>query len=131
MINGGNDDTRVKENEHFTMWIEGGILIIEYTPNINLDISASREIIPSRLRFQGDKKYPVLCIFNGIQDFPVHVQDFIAKNGLSSVKAVSLVYSKCIDYPILFLFITRFAHSVPIHMTQNKQEAIKFLSKYI
>lgn len=131
MNNGGNEDTRVEENEHLKMWIEGGILIIEYTPNINLDISASHIIIPDRLRFQGDKEYPVLCIFDGIKDFPIPAQDFIAKYGLSSVKAVSLVYSKCTVYSILLLFITRFARSIPTHITQNKQEAIKFLSKYI
>lgn len=130
MKNGANRVNRLQENEFIKIWKEAGIVNIEFKPNIKLDIAASRIIILDRLRFQGDKEYPILCIMDGVKEFPIQAQNHIAKFGVSSAKAVALLYTKCTIYSLILLFKIRFAHNIPIHITQDRQDAIRFLSRY-
>lgn len=130
MFNGKNEK-RKGENEFLKMWIEDRIVIIKYKPNIKLDISTSRLIVPDRLRFQGGKAYPILCMADGVTDFPPSAQDFMAKEGSALITAISFFCTTLVAWTHLNFYAKVYSKQIPTHVACTEREARSFLTAYL
>lgn len=132
MSTNNNTEKRQEENEFIKLRIENGILIVEYKPNVKIDPPTAPKIVRSRLKFQGDKEYPVLCITHGITDFTASAQFFMATKGSTLIKAICFVTPTCDGLWARINFYTE-VHSnhIPTHLVGTEEDARDFLSAYI
>lgn len=132
MFTTNNTEKRQEENEFIKLRMKNGIVIVEYKPNTKVDLPTALKIVQYRLKFQGDKEYPVLCIVDGITDFPAPAQFFMATKGSTLIKAICFVSPTCGGLWAHINFYTQvYSNHIPTHLVGTEEDARDFLTAYI
>lgn len=87
-------------------------------------------MLADRIKFQGEKIYPVFCDTRGIRDTDKSARDYLAKEGSFMISAVAFLVNPPISQAILDFYIRTSKPAIPTQVFTEKYEAIKFLKPY-
>lgn len=121
----------IRVQAYADLWIEEGILHFVYKPNTIIDLEAARKIVRSRLRFQGDVSYPILCDIRHLTLADKPARDYLAEKGCIKASAVAFVIEEAYSGTLIKAFINISNPSVPTSEFTTIPEALEFLSEYI
>lgn len=117
-------------NDYTTFWLDEGILQCIYHSSVFLDLEAAEKVLADRIKFQGEKIYPVFCDTRGIRDTDKSARDYLAKEGSFMISAVAFLVNPPISQAILDFYIRTSKPTIPTEVFTEKYEAIKFLKSY-
>lgn len=117
-------------NDYATFWIDDGILHFIYHPAVVIDLIAAEKVVTDRLKFQGEKIYPVFCDTRGIRDTDKSARDYLAKEGSLMTTAVAFIVNPPISHAITKFYIRTNKPVIPTKIFTEKYDALKFLKAY-
>ena len=117
-------------NDYATFWVDDGILHFVYHPAVLIDLAAAEKVVADRLKFQGDKIFPVYCDTRGIKDTDKSARDYLAREGSLLTTAVAFMVYPPISQAIINFYIRTNKPITPTKIFTEKYEAMKFLRDY-
>jgi len=122
---------RYHENLYSKLWITEGVLHFVYKPIEYLDLKAARYIVRERMKYQGDKAYPILCDIRGLGDADKSARDFLALEGSTLAKAVAIVDDRDIAQAMFQVYTKRNKPIIPTLFFNDTEKALAFLKSYV
>ncbi|UGU17339.1 hypothetical protein LS482_05570 [Sinomicrobium kalidii] len=119
------------ENEYAKFWVDQNILFYVYKTDIIVNLEAAKKIVADRIAFQKEKSYPVFCDIRGIKDVNKTARDYLAIEGSTLTKAVSILVDPPISRAILDFYLKMSKPLIPTEVFTERHEAIQFLTPYI
>lgn len=119
------------ENAYAKFWIDQDILFFAYKTNTVIDLETARMIVADRLEFQKEKSFPVFCDIRGIKDVQKTARDYLAREGSTLVRAVSIVVDPPISRAILEFYLKMSRPRIPTKVFTDKHKAVRFLEPFI
>jgi hypothetical protein len=120
------------ENEFVEYWMEEGIIIQSFKPNlIKINISIAKNIVLDRSKLTKGIKMPMLVDTNKGIAMDKESRDFFAsEESLSDLRAVALLLHNPIAYLASQLFLVMNRPKVKFEFFNDRDKAFKWLTKY-
>ncbi|MBC9795887.1 hypothetical protein IBL28_07915 [Sinomicrobium sp. FJxs] len=119
------------ENEYAKFWIDRNILFFVYKPNTIIDLKAAKIIVADRLKFQNERSFPVFCDIRGIKDVDKTARDYLAREGSTLTRAVSILVAPPVSHVILEFYLKVSKPNIPSKIFTDRQKALRFLETFI
>ncbi|WP_373059482.1 hypothetical protein [Zunongwangia sp. H14] len=117
----------INGEDYADLWVEEGILHFVYKPNIIIDLDAAKAVVKTRLRFQNDIPYPILCDIRLLKTASKAAREYLAEKGCINALAVAFVIDKAYSGTLVKAFINISNPSVPTQAFTTIPEALGFL----
>lgn len=119
------------ENRYASFWIADGILFFRYKPDTVIDIEAAKCVVGDRIRFQDDRRLPVLCDMQGVLSVDKAGRDYLASSGSVLASAVALLVAENVSLTVSTFYLEISKPSVPTSIFIEESEALSYLRGFL
>ena len=120
----------IKGEKYADFWIEEDILNFVYKPNTTLDLEGAKAVVRTRLRFQNEISYPILCDVRHLKTASKAAREYLAKNGCLKALAVAIVMENAYSGTLYKAYVNISNPTVPTKGFNTISEALGFLNEY-
>jgi hypothetical protein len=122
---------KVLEDSYSKIWFENQIIFCAFKfPEINLHIAEA--CVELRLKAVNGTAYPTFVDTGNIKGVTKEARDYFAsKEAIQYIKAAALLAPSFVTKMMGTFFLTFNRPAVPIRLFTDRQEAIKWLEKYV
>lgn len=119
------------ENPFLTYSIENGVLHLSCRAGVHISISDAHRIVADRLMVQGDKKYPAICMLEGILHVDHPALEFFAREGMVLISAIAYIINEKshLDYLVRY-FLKISLPGIPSGVFTHPDQGLEFLKNH-
>ncbi len=122
---------RYFDNAYAEFWVDKGILFFVYRPNGLLDLNMAHTIVADRLRFQGERAYPIFCDIRNITDSSKDARDYLAREGSTMAKTVALLVAPPVTHVMSQFYVRTSRPLAPTRIFDDAAEALAYLRGFV
>ena len=123
---------RVLPGKFSINWFEDGILCGQFAPLLDLDLETVRTVIKDRKNFAGKNNYTLLVEISNVKSISSEARDYLASaEGTAHILAAAIITNSSFTRMISNLFLSYNKPLVPTKLFSNREEAKKWLQKYM
>lgn len=119
------------ENRYASFWMEDGILFFRYRPDTAIDIEAARLVVTDRIRFQDERRLPVLCDMQGVVSVDKAGRDYLANSGSVLALAVALMVGENVSLTVSTFYLEISKPAVATQIFTEESEALSYLRGFL
>lgn len=119
------------ENDYAQFWIKEGILFFKYKSKTFIDLKVAQLVVTSRIHFQRERTFPVLCDIRGVVGTDKAGRDFLAQSGSVLTHAVALVAHEKVLLTISTFYLQVSKPSIPTQIFTTEAAALNYLKDFI
>ena len=119
------------KNKYVHITLKDGILLISYTPNIQIDLEVAKEMVTGRVEAFGGKSYPMLGdVTTGIKMTKEAREYFNSKESIIGINAGAFLINNVIERFIGNMWLKMSPPPIPFKLFTNREEALKWLNVF-
>ena len=120
------------KGKYVNLEMYGNILIGTYKKGLKITLPIAKEIVIMRLIFTNNTDLPALILNQGVISMDKEARDFLSsKEGIKGLKAGAIVLDSPFSSFLGNFFIKISKPKIPAKIFSNKEDALKWLEKYL
>lgn len=123
-------DQDILETPYMQLYIQDGILYINYKEIENLDLEVATACVQARKHFTQNHAYPSLIDAINIKHFTKEARDYFAREGNEGIAASAILAKSAVIKMMANFYITVNKPVNPTRTFTDKQAALEWLMKF-